>query len=441
VLLAVAIACTSETVTVTAPPSGGGSSSPSAEPLAIPAIRPGGAATAAGAIRSLCEPVDVPELAPASADEVPEEIAAVMDQVEQVRGLTFERAPVAEAIDDQEMDRRLAENFETYYPEEPYARRTFAWRTIGVLPPDGDLREALRSYQEGQVIGFYDPATGELVYLGEGDIGLEERYVLAHELTHALDDQHFDLTRLDDLAVACHDEAFEAALGAVEGSAQYFATEVLLEFPEIDLSDLGDLADALTSALGESQGPSDVPPFVQELQLWPYLAGQAFMTERSMQGDDAAVDQALTTLPATTEQVLHPDRYPSDHPTEVDIPDLSQALGPRWGDLDAMEVGEAWLAAMLHLRLDDATSDDAAEGWDGGVYRAWSDGEDVVVVLRTAWDSPADADAFATALRSWIDGSEGSAEGLRDGDQVLLVAATDPALLDDAIDELDAPTI
>jgi hypothetical protein len=106
-----------------------------------------------------------------------------------------------------------------------------------------------------------------------------------------------------------------------------------------------------------------------------------------------------------------------------------------------MEVGEAWLAAMLHLRLDDATSDDAAEGWDGGVYRAWSDGEDVVVVLRTAWDSPADADAFATALRSWIDGSEGPAEGLRDGDQVLLVAATDPALLDDAIDELDAPTI
>ncbi len=153
------------------------------------------------------------------------------------------------------------------------------------------------------------------------------------------------------------------------------------------------------------------------------------------------MDEALRDLPATTEEILHPETFPASSPTGVDIPDLSRAFGEDWGDLDAMQVGEAWLAAMLHLRLDDATADEAAAGWDGAVYRAWSDGQDVVVVLRTAWDSPADADAFAAALRAWIDAGDLPAEGLRDGDEITLVATTDQARLDDLVEGLDALTI
>ncbi len=439
-LLASVVACTEQTVTVTGRPTSPATGSPSssAGDLALPDIEPGGATSAAGAIRGLCEPPDIPDPEVVPPGEVPPEIAEVMDQVEQVRGLEFRRDPAAEAISDDEMDRRLEENFEISYPEEPLARRTFAWRTLGVLPPDADLREAYRSYLTGQVIGFYDPATGELVYLGEGDVGLVERLTLAHELTHAIDDQHFDLGRLDPLVLACRDEEFEAALGVVEGSAQYFATEVLVEFPEMDL---GDLADALADAFGAGGGPTDVPPFVQELQEWPYLAGQAFVLDRSLRGGDEAVNEALQDLPATTEEILHPETFPASPPIDVDIPDLSQALGEGWGDLDAMQVGEAWLAAMLHLRLDDATGDEAAAGWDGGVYRAWSDGEDVVVVLRTAWDTPEDADGFAAALRQWIDAGDLPAEGLRDGDEITLVATTDRARLDDLVEGLGSITI
>ena len=96
-----------------------------------------------------------------------------------------------------------------------------------------------------------------------------------------------------------------------------------------------------------------------------------------------------------------------------------------------MVVGEEWLHAMLALRLDRATADDAAAGWDGGVYRAWSDGEDVIVVLETAWDTPEDADAFAAALETWV-GDEPAASIVRVGeDQVTLVRATDPDLVID----------
>ena len=64
------------------------------------------------------------------------------------------------------MDRRLQESFQAYYPKDLYDRRTFAWRTIGVIPPDADLHEAYRTFLTGEVVGFYDPETGELVYLG-----------------------------------------------------------------------------------------------------------------------------------------------------------------------------------------------------------------------------------------------------------------------------------
>ena len=82
------------------------------------------------------------------------------------------------------------------------------------------------------------------------------------------------------------------------------------------------------------------------------------------------------------------------------MPDLTGALGAGWGDLDAMSIGEEWLRAMLALRLDGGMADGAAAGWDGGVYRAFTDGTDVVVALRTDWDSKEDAAAFASALET-----------------------------------------
>jgi hypothetical protein len=233
------------------------------------------------------------------------------------------------------------------------------------------------------------------VFLGSGDeLGLTERVVLAHELTHAIDDQHFDLRRLDPLLLRCRDERFTAALGLVEGSAQYFSSQVLLR-SDIGLSDLGD-------AFSQEQPDlRSVPDFVVALQEWPYLDGMAFVSALASDGGSAAVDAAMLRFPVSTEQVIHPEKYPNDVPTPVDIGDISDRLGPAWGDLDAMQVGEEWLRAWLDLKLGVLDAREAAAGWDGGVYRAWTDGTDAVVVLRTEWDTSGDAAAFAGALEDW----------------------------------------
>jgi hypothetical protein len=85
----------------------------------------------------------------------------------------------------------------------------------------------------------------------------------------------------------------------------------------------------------------------------------------------------------------------------VDVPDLGPALGTGWRDLDVMTVGEVWLQLMLELRLDKAVAEQAAAGWDGGIYRAWTDGTRTAVVLRTVWDTPQDAQEFADAMSDW----------------------------------------
>jgi hypothetical protein len=322
------------------------------------------------------------------------------------RRLRFLRPVPVDVETEAGLDAQVARVAEAAISPEQLARRSLAWRTIGVIPAGADLERALRSFYRAQVLGFYVPETGELVVGGsEADPSLEDGVVLAHELTHALDDQHFDLVRVDRLGTRCRDERSIAALGAIEGSAEYFATSALA-----DLQPVTDPAAGVGA--GDGVVPADVPPFVQALQQWPYLAGPAFIQRRIADGGIAAVNAVMRDLPVSTEQILHPERYPGDTPTPLDVPDLSSGLGPGWRDLDVMEVGEEWLRAALSWRIGSDVVTGAAAGWDGGIYRAWNRGGRTAVWLRTTWDAPDDAAEFADAMRTWIGGGTGPAEVL-----------------------------
>jgi hypothetical protein len=277
-----------------------------------------------------------------------------------------------------------------YYPRRSYARRTLAWRTIGAIPPGIGILEALGRYQQGQVLGFYNSQNGELVYTGDEQLSRVEQFILAHELTHAIDDQHFDLDRLDELTLTCDDERVLAALGVIEGSANHFATEVIFRFP---IDEIGEIPG------GSAEG---VPPMITELQVYPYTSGQAFVDQRADEGGNAAVNQALRHFPTTTEVVLHPDKYGTEGSTDVDVPDFAPTFGERWRDLDVMIVGELWLRVLLDTRIATSEASAAAAGWDGGIYRAWTGGDEVAVILATTWDSPVEAAAFRGALTDWI---------------------------------------
>jgi hypothetical protein len=183
-------------------------------------------------------------------------------------------------------------------------------------------------------------------------------------------------------------------------------------------------------AAAQDTSTEGIPPFVSRLQAWPYDQGMRFIGALEARAGLDAVDEAFVDLPTSTEQIIHPERYPNDAPTPVDVPDLSEELGPGWQDLDVMSIGEAWLQIALGLRLDGSQAGAAAAGWDGGTYRAWSNGTDTAVELSTVWDTAHDAEEFAASMGEWIEQGDGSATVLDpEGKAVTVLFASDAATL------------
>ena len=409
--------------------------SPSPAPTLVPASPESpsppadGPESAQSALERLCT-VKAPK--PGGGSSVPPEgptppaIEQVMRQLEQIRGFDFAHPVIADPSTQAEIGRGFQRSLERAVPTEQYARRSIVWQTIGVIPAGTQIRDELAEYGGTQVIGYYDTVSGELVFLGGENPSPLESITLAHELTHAIDDQRFGLERLDALGAECEDDALEGAIALVEGNATYFMYEWARTFLSADQQ-----LDLVREAAAQQPPPSDVAPFIQALQIWPYNAGLAFLTKLEQRGGLEAVDRAFEVLPASSEQIMHPERYPNDVPTPVDVTDLSPALGPGWDDLDVMDVGEVWLDTALSLRLDGAESTQASSGWDGGIYRAWTDGRAVAVVLATTWDTEHDAQEFMGSMGRWLD--EGAAtHGLvldRQGSDVRVLFGSDAATL------------
>jgi hypothetical protein len=419
-LLVVAAACSTSAPTLSPP-----SAAPPPPSPETPSPIPTGKGSAAEALARLCErPAPGPSESIEPDGPTPAAIEEVQRQVEQLRGLRFVDPVAAEPLTQPELVERLMGAIDRSYPKDLYARKSLAWQTIGVIPDGSSIRDALLEYASGQVIGFYVPTTGELVFIGSEDPSPLERVTLAHELTHAIDDQHFHLERLDQLESECADEALAAAIATVEGSAQFFSFAFARTFLTLD--------EQLGLAGGSDSTLEGVPPFIVRMQTWPYIEGLEFISAIEAEGGTRAIDTALERLPQSTEQILHPERYPNDAPQPVDVSNLAPVLGKRWQDLDVQEVGEEWLSIMLGLRLDASTAGAATEGWDGGTYRAWSNADRVAVVLSTVWDREADAQEFADAMEEWLRASDQiaaifPAAGRR---SVQVAFATDRAALD-----------
>jgi hypothetical protein len=402
----------------TATPSPEAPASPEAVPS--PETGPGSALAALEELCTLPEPnvdggSDVPAEGP-----TPPTIAKVMDELEQIRGFGFSNPVVAEPVTQQDIADGYAEYLDTAFPEEFYDRRSLAWQTIGVVPEGTSIREEMLEYGSTQVIGYYDTLTGELKFIGQEEPSPLERITLAHELTHAIDDQRFGLEKVDALGASCRDEELEASIALIEGNATFFMLRWARSFLTLD-----EQLQVGVEAGEQEPPPSDIPPFISRMQEWPYLDGMAFVVALESEGGVDAIDAAFLDPPVSTEQVIHPERYPDDVPVPVDVPDVADRLGQGWEDLDVQLVGEAWLDVALGLRLDEAGATAASTGWDGGIYRAWSDGRDVAVVLATAWDTEQDAQEFADAMTRWAAEGGQVADVLLDGSSVRVLFATD----------------
>jgi hypothetical protein len=315
----------------------------------------------------------------------------------------------------------LSDSSRRDYPSDQTKAAGRALITMGALPAGTDLYKAVVDLQRSQVLGFYNTVTHRLVFQSKGFTPLA-RFTLAHELTHALQDQNFGLGLLDKLIQSCRSDRAEAYRSLVEGDA----VETQFQWARTNLS-----ADEILKLKQEWAAipppPASVPKFVQEGFGFPYDAGPRFVETLLARGGLDAVDEAIRHPPVSTEQVLHPARYPKDVPQSVRVPDISKKLGKGWKAIDFSDVGEGFLRNLFQLSLPASESERAAAGWDGGQYRAFGRGFHTAVLLLTVWDTERDAREFADTMERWVLDRRGKV--LRRGASVEVLFASDKATL------------
>ena len=388
-------ACTSETTDSQA------SRRPLASPVSSPSVsaaqRDLSGRAEPAAFRRLCRHPPAKERKVTPAGAMPPAMRRVSREVEEIRGLRLKRPVAPEAITRRELAAALRSGLSRSFPRAMQRRRGRAWIAMGAIPPGTDLHRALVDYVASHVIGFYDTLSHRLVFIGSDTPSPYQRVTLAHELTHAIDDQNFDLGRADKLESACRDEELAAFSSLAEGDA----VDTSLEWARRTLTAKEKIALEREAAAGSSAGAPATPQFLQSLMIFPYPNGRAFVQALRARGGRAAVNAAFRHPPTSTEQILHPEKYPADSPQQVKVPRLASSLGSGWSALDALDVGEGWLLSWLSLRLSHQEASRAAAGWDGGRYGAWAKGRRTAVVLESVWDTHADARQFADALRRW----------------------------------------
>lgn len=316
-------------------------------------------------------------------------ISEIRQQVSQVRGLEAKSetpvVPLARAA----LVSKLSKELNSQRTVREFLTSQMLLEVLGAMPRGFDLRQLQLQLLQEQTTALYD-YEDRVVYLvaeSAGDLGANERLVLAHEFTHALQDQHFGLRRVLPPNPQ-NSDADMAARALVEGDAMLTMRIWGRQF----------LRPSDKRSLGDEPAQSDpilesAPLLVRGELLFPYDAGWVFAQVLFQDGGYAAVDQAFLNLPRSTEQILHPEKYVAgEQPVNVTISPLEQALGGDWKTLRTDTFGELVLRLLLEPGLGWPEAEAAAAGWGGDVYTILEDGAGRRVVgMVTVWDTDEDA--------------------------------------------------
>lgn len=318
-------------------------------------------------------------------------------------GLTLREPVRIERRSRDELVRFLRAKLDEELPAERARALTGVYRRLGLLDGEVDLRDLLISVYEEQVAGFYDPEAQALYVMDDQPAELVES-VLLHELVHAVQDQYTDLDALTDPARG--NDRVKAAQAAVEGHATLVMMESMMEGMQggpVDLTTIdgfGSQLGALMAGAGDQYPElAAAPRIIRESLLFPYLEGAGFVLEvwreRGERSDDFAA-----LIPASTEQVVHPDRFLGD---TSDRP-VGLSLVPAGGEIvyeDGLGFAET---RILLAELAGEGAGALAGGWDGDRYvlvRSPDGGE--ALAWASVWSDAEARDAVVDRLSTVLD--------------------------------------
>ena len=371
-----------------------GSSTPSVSPSSVAPASPTGVAPSASTSAD----------GNAIYDRVESEVAAI-------RGLKAVRPVDRQIINATELRTLLTQQFDQETPPAYLAANERLYKALGLIPSTSSLRDLSLELLSGGVAAFYRDDQGKLYVVSKtGQPGANERFYFAHEFDHALQDQNSTIFK-DQAKVLDQSDRLLARQAIYEGDA----TLLMTQWAAANLKP-ADLAELLSAA--SDPAPQAVlartPAILRETLTFPYTTGLGYVQKVQAAGGWPAVNAYFSKMPASTEQILHPDKYTAgEAPVAVTLPaDLATRLGSGWSLPLQDTFGEYQMGLWLRESgVAPAAATAAAAGWGGdrlavinGPDGAWA------VAMQTVWDTAADATEFEAAATTALDKADGVAQ-------------------------------
>jgi len=386
------------------------------------------------------KPAPAPASAPApAAAAVPADAQAIADrisaEVEQVRGLKFKQPVRAETQSIESFGEFVSSMLDQEVPESLRAHYGLIVRALGLYrgPLIEDFSGMMTTVMTSQVGAYYDPKKKSFFVLMNNMPEIMQGVLYSHELYHALQDQYFELDQFmsgdsGGNIRARNSDADLARRALVEGEATYVMTMWMVQkmSGKPPTRKIMDMMAAQTANVGMDQlraalrkpgaeqalGPdlknsveaaNEIPAFIMETLMGAYFKGMGFVHAVHEKGW-AAVETAYTDYaPQSTEQILHPEKWLAhEDPVSFEWPKFDKVKALRdWQCLDQDVLGEFQLRIIFKEQGLVEEAEAAAAGWGGDRYAIFKrkDSDATLLLLRTAWDSEAEASEFADAWR------------------------------------------
>jgi hypothetical protein len=338
------------------------------------------------------------------------QVPGIAAELTRISGMKLRHAVPCDFINKEQIAQFLKKRVkETSSPEEVRAEE-LTLKKFGLIPQDFDLAKNEVDLLTEQAAAFYDYNRKKL-FITDSTASDSQAPVLAHELSHALADQNYNLGRFIKQG-SKSDDGSTARLAVMEGQATWMMSEYLARKAGTSLTDSATLAATMANLAAGDEGTDsnksdgefpvfDKEPLYLRLTLvFPYTRGMSFQQAVLVRDPQQGFGEVFLHPPVSTQQILHPEKY-FEHvqPTDPALPDVHLPRG--YKGLVGGELGELEQSILLEQYVGKKRAAALASHWRGCNFelRESKKAGRVVLLYSTEWDSDANAALYFAAYR------------------------------------------
>ena len=327
----------------------------------------------------------------------PADLDKLKKSIVEIGRLEFKRDVPVRYLDRAQMKKYIDDLFESDYPDELAGKEQEVIYLMGFTDKMIDLKPLRKKIILENVGGMYNEKTKELLAVEEfRELGMINASALAHELRHAIQDQHFQLAAvLGDLSD--FDDRKLAALAAVEGDATLVMIRQLGFDPELIGAAFNPENVLSFSALAGASLLAAAPDIVKYQLLMPYLDGMKFSQAVFKAGKWKGLNRVLSHKPLSSEQILHPQKYLAGEKPQA----VFTGFRPSRGELaHSGVIGEYYLNVLLK---NGPEITDTAAGWGGDLFSLYRHGDSRLLLWESHWDAGSDCARFYADFQKFLE--------------------------------------